>query len=50
MTPNNFKCYLQELLFLHTQKVIKRQMAKIEDEGDEDENHEDDGTDIEDEE
>ena len=36
MTPNNFKWYLHALLFLHTQQVIKRQMAKVEDEGDED--------------
>jgi len=36
------------LLFLHTHWVIKRQMAKVEDEGNEDD--EDDGIDIEDEE
>ena len=36
------------LLFLHTHWVIKRQMAKVEDEGDEDD--EDNGIDIEDEE
>jgi hypothetical protein len=48
MTPNNFKWYLRALLFLHTQQVIKRQMTKLEDEGDEDD--EDDGIDIEDEE
>ena len=50
MTPNNFKWYLHALLFLHTQQVIKRQMAKVEDEGDENENDENDGIDIEDEE
>ena len=43
MTSNNFKWYLHALLFLHTQWVIKRQMAKIEDD-------DDDGIDIEDEE
>ena len=48
MTPNNFKWYLHALLFLHTQWVIKRQMAKVENEGDE--NDENDGIDIEDEE
>ena len=47
MTPNNFKWYLHALLFLHTQRVIKRQMAKVEYERDE---NEDDGIDIEDEE
>jgi len=41
MTPNNFKWYLHVLLFIHTQRVIKRQMAKVEDEEDED-----DGIDI----
>jgi len=50
MAPNNFKWYLHVLLFLHTQWVIKRQMAKVRDEGDKDENDEDDGIDIEDEE
>ena len=45
MTPNNFKWYLHALLFLHTQWVIKRQMAKVEDK-EEDEN-EDDGIEIE---
>jgi hypothetical protein len=30
MTLNNFKWYLHALLFLHTQWVIKRQMAKVE--------------------
>ena len=48
MTLNNFKWYLHALLFLHTQRVIKRQMAKVEDEGDV--NDENDGIDIEDEE
>ena len=38
--------YLHALSFLHTQWVIKRQMAKGEDEGED----EDDGIDIEDEE
>ena len=48
MTLNNFKQYFHALLFLHTQWVIKRQMAKVEDEG---ENEvEVDGIDIEDEE
>ena len=50
MTPNNFKWYLHVLLFIHTQRVIKRKMAKVEDEGDENENDENDGIDIEDEE
>jgi hypothetical protein len=49
MTPNNFKWCLHALLFFHTQRV-KRQMAKVEDEGDEDKDDEDDGIDIEDEE
>ena len=47
MTPNNFKWYLHVLLFIHTQRVIKRQMAKVEDE-EEDEGEdedEDDGID-----
>ena len=35
MTPNNFKWYLHVLLFIHTQQVIKRQMAKVEDENEE---------------
>jgi len=43
MTPNNFKWYLHALLFIHTQQVIKRQMDKVEDEEDED----DEGIDIE---
>ena len=43
MTPNNCKRYLHALLFLHTQWVIKGQMAKVEGED------EDDGIDIEDE-
>ena len=47
MTPNNLKWYLPASLFLHTQRVIKRHMAKVEDE---DEDDEDDGIDIEDEE
>ena len=46
MTPNNFKWYLHVLLFIHTQRIIKRQMAKGEDEGED----EDDGIDIKDEE
>jgi len=32
MTPNNFKWYLHALPFIHTQRVIKRQMDKIEEE------------------
>jgi len=49
MTPNNFKWYLHALLFIHTQRVIKRQMDKREDE-DEDEDEDDEGIDIEEEE
>jgi hypothetical protein len=45
MTPNNFKWYLHALLFIHTQRVIKRQMEKAEDDDDDDE-----GIDIEEEE
>ena len=47
MTPNNFKWYWHGLLFLHIQRVIKRQTAKVEDEDDEDD---EDDIDIEDEE
>jgi hypothetical protein len=54
MTPNNFKWYLHALLFIHTQRVIKRQMDKVEDEEDEEDEDEDDeddeGIDIEEEE
>ena len=46
MTPNNFKWYLHVLLFIHTQRVIKRQMAKVEDKEEEEEEDEDDGIDI----
>jgi hypothetical protein len=45
MTPNNFKWYLHALLFIHTQRVIKRQMEKAEDDEDDEE-----GIDIEEEE
>ena len=41
MTPNNFKWYLHVLLFIHIQQVIKRLMAKVEDEAED----EDDGID-----
>jgi len=47
MTPNNFKWYLHALLFIHTQRVIKRQMDKVEDEEDDED---DEGIDIEEEE
>ena len=51
MTPNNFKWYLHALLFLHTQQVIKRQIAQAENGDDEDDEDEDiQGIDIEEEE
>jgi hypothetical protein len=46
MIPNNFEWYLHALLFIHTQRAIKRQMDKVKDEEDED----DKGIDIEEEE
>jgi hypothetical protein len=46
MTPNNFKWYLHVLLFIHTQQVIKRQMAKVEDKEEDEDEDEDDGIDI----
>ena len=46
MTPNNFKWYLHALLFLHTQRVIKIQIAKTErHENDEDDDDDDDDDD-----
>jgi hypothetical protein len=51
MTPNDFKWYLHALLFIHTQRVIKRQMDKVEDEEeDEGDDDDDEGIDIEEEE
>ena len=50
MTPNNFKWYLHALLFLHTQRVIKVQIAKAErhNENEEEEEEDDDDDDDDD--
>ena len=51
MTVDNFNWFLHCLLFLHTQRVIRKQKEKASTEGvDEDEELEDEGIDIEDEE
>jgi hypothetical protein len=47
MTPNNFRWFLHALLYIHTQRVIQRQMAKAESGNDEDEDI--DGIDIDEE-
>jgi hypothetical protein len=48
MTPSNFKWYLHTLLFLHTQDVIKIQMAKAERQNEDvDDDSDDDGINLE---